>query len=184
MNFLFTHFHFHYSNSHHTGQFGTRFSFGFQTPYISYLFGERLLTPVRCCDLIFITNICKRTSKFACIQSWKSVSWRHLTGKMSLQLCYKPIHRKISSTKDNNDSNNKLSLFFQRPQCTLGLVGWQDCKHLHLSTAFLHHSHRLPGHFWGQKLKSLLLLSKIQTVAKAKDKSVLIVLFIAGIQRS
>lgn len=66
------------------------------------------------------------------------------------------------------------SLFFWRPQYTPVLAGWQDCK---LLPAFPHHSHRLPGPFQGQKLKALLLKGKIQEVAKAKGKSVLIVLF-------
>lgn len=148
----------------------------------------RLLTPIQCSSnqmsqqLIFTTNTCKRTSEFAYNQvaeldsSPGSISSKHLTGKVSLQLYYSPTHRKISSTKDNNGSNNKLSVFFQRPQYRPGLGGSQDCKLLQLSTAFPHHSHRLPGPFWGQKLKSLLLVGKIQKVAKANSKSVLIVL--------
>jgi len=134
-------------------------------------------------ELIFTTNNCKRTSKFACIQvaDLDTSPGRMSPGNILQERCHfgciiiplteQFLVQKMIMARITN------CLFFQKPHYTLGLVGSQDCKLLHHPTAFPHHSYRLPGPFRGQKLKSLLLVSKKRKVAKAKGMSFLIVLF-------
>lgn len=171
---------------HIKGSFGSQFSWGFQTLYISCLFDERLLTPIQCRSneilwkLIFAINSYKRTSEIPGI--WivepDTGPW---TVSLKRLLSYIPTLGKISRPKDNYGSNNKFSLHSNTSLYTCADRITRQQTPTNLSMPFT--LWRVNRPCWGHKFIDLFLKDKIQRGAKPKGKLFPIVLFIAGIQR-